>query len=142
MSGLAELSREELQTLLALAGDLATQIDQDQLVRTILESACQMTGSPAGSVLLYDPVHRGLFFAATVGDKGPELMQKWGEHSSQRVPLESSAGRAFVTGEVNHESKVEKDPEHYKGVDQQTGVRSRSIVSVPLRSGDKSVGVL
>ena len=100
MSDAGELSREELQTLLDIAGELATQTDQDLLVLTILERACAFTGSPDGSVLLYDPLHQGLYFAAAVGVKGPELMQKWGEQSSQRVPLESNAGRAFQSGEV------------------------------------------
>ena len=70
----AELSRDELQSLLAIAGELATQTDQDLLVRMILETACSATGSPDGSVLLYDSTHQGLYFAAAVGVKGPELM--------------------------------------------------------------------
>ncbi len=142
MTNAGELSREELQTLLDVAGELATQTDQDLLVLTILEKACAFTGSPDGSVLLYDPVHQGLYFAAAVGVKGPELMQKWGEQSSQRVPLESNAGRAFQSGEVNRELTVQKNSEHYKGVDEQTGSKSRTIISVPLRIGDKSIGVL
>jgi adenylate cyclase len=137
-----QLSRDELQSLLAIAGELATQTDQDALVRMILEKACAATGSPDGSVLLYDSVHRGLYFAAAVGVKGPELMQKWGEHSSQRVPMESNAGRAFTSGKIDFESSANKDPEHYKGVDRQTGAKSKSILSVPLRCGDTCVGVL
>ena len=139
MSDSTEFSREELLSLLDLAGELAAEIDQEKLVRTILQKACSMTGSPDGSVLLYDPVHQGLFFAAAVGAKGPELMQKWGEQSSQRVPLDSNAGQAFTSGEINYQSKK---GEHYKGVDEQTGKRSTSIMSVPLRIGGKSVGVL
>ncbi len=137
-----ELSREELLTLLKIAGELATQTDQDQLVHTILEKACGMTNSPDGSILLFDPEHQGLYFAAAVGSKGPELMAKWGVQSSQRVPLESNAGKAFTSGEINHEAKAREDEGHYKGVDQQTGKQSRHIVSVPLRIGDRSVGVL
>jgi len=138
----SELSREELQGLLEIAGELAIQSDQDLLVQTILQRACGATGSPDGSVLLYDPVHQGLYFAAAFGAKGPELMQKWGEPSSQRVPMESNAGRAFTTREINFESAAGADPEHYKGVDQQTGNRSKCIISVPLLIGDKSIGVL
>src|SRR5271169_6082689 len=105
MNDHGELSREELQLLLQIAGELATQTDQDKLVHTILEKACALTGSPDGSVLLYDPEHQGLYFAAAVGSKGPELMQKWGVQSSQRVPLGSNAGKAFTTGEIVHEAR-------------------------------------
>lgn len=142
MDDACELSREELQGLLDIAGELALQTDQDSLVRTILQKACAATGSPDGSVLLYDPVQQGLYFAAAIGSKGPELMQKWGEQSSQRVPLESNAGGAFVTGEINFERSTAKDSEHFKGVDQQTKKTSNSILSVPLRVGSASVGVL
>ena len=142
MDGSADLSREELLALLKIAGDLATETDQDQLIRTILERACGMTASPDGCVLLYDPERQGLYFAAAVGSKGPELMQAWGIESSQRVPLESNAGKAFNSGEINHEANARTDDGHYKGVDQQTGKKSSAIVSVPLRIGDRSVGVL
>jgi class 3 adenylate cyclase len=142
MSNDSELSREELQGLLEIAGELAMQSDQELLVQTILQRACAATGSPDGSVLLYDPVHQGLYFAAAFGAKGPELMQKWGEQSSQRVPMESNAGRAFTARQINFESAAGADPEHYKGVDQQTGNRSNSIISVPLLIGEKSIGVL
>jgi len=138
----AELSREELQSLLVIAGELATQTDQDLLVRMILERACSATGSPDGCVLLYDSTHQGLYFAAAVGVKGPELMQKWGEQSSQRVPMASNAGRAFTSGQINFESAATKEAEHYQGVDRQTGTKSMSIISVPLRSGELRIGVL
>jgi GAF domain-containing protein len=137
-----DLSREELLTLLKMAGELATHTDQDQLVQTILEQACGMTGSPDGSILLYDPEHQGLYFAAAVGSKSLDLIDKWGVQSSQRVPLESNAGKAFTSGEIYYETKIHDDESHYKGVDEQTGKRTIDIVSAPLRIGDRSIGVL
>ena len=43
---------------------------------------------------------------------------------------------------MNREPTVQKTPEHYKGVDEQTGSKSRTIMSVPLHIDDKSIGVL
>ena len=137
-----DLSREELLTLLKMAGELATHTDQDQLVQTILEQACGMTGSPDGSILLYDPEHQGLYFAAAVGSKSLDLIDKWGMQSSQRVPLESNAGKAFTSGEIYYETRIHDDESHYKGVDEQTGKKTIDIVSAPLRIGDRSIGVL
>src|SRR3954470_2017918 len=99
MAESGDLSRDELLALLEIAGELATQSDQNQLVNTILERACSMTGSPDGAVLLYDSEHQGLYFAAAVGSNAVTLMHKWGVQSSQRVPLESSAGKAFTSGD-------------------------------------------
>ena len=143
MDGPGDLSRDELVSLLQTAGELAGQIDPDQLVRTILENACAMTSSPDGSVLLYDVERGGLFFAAARGVKAPELLEKWGERSNQRVPLEGSkAGQAFTLGEIVQSTDVASDKQHFKSVDEQTGKLSRSIVSVPLRIAGRSVGVL
>jgi hypothetical protein len=81
-----ELSREELVLLLNMAGELAAQSDQDKLVRTILEKACRMTGSPDGSVLLYDPEHRGLFFAASVGAKSASCCKSGESNPASAFP--------------------------------------------------------
>ena len=140
-----DLSKEELTSLLETAGDLASQVDQEQLVEAILEKACGMTNSPDGAVLLHDAERSGLFFAAARGSKAGELLEKWGERSSQRIPISgtgSKAGQAFRSGEIDCSLDVAADAGHFKGVDEQTGKRSNSIVSVPLRFSGKSIGVL
>jgi len=138
-----ELSREELIALLDLAGELSTQIDQHKVVLAILEQACKATHSPDGSVLLYDPIRKGLFFAAARGPKGPELLQKFGERSNQRVPLEGSkAGQAFRSGEITVGSDVQTDVEHFKNVDDQIKNETVSLISAPLKIAGSTVGVL
>lgn len=137
------LSTEDLLALLDCARLFATETDHDRLVRTILDRACAMTGSPAGSVLLFDPERGGLFFAAAIGDKSTELLAKWGESSNQRVPLEGSkAGRAFTTGEAIVEQRLHDDEQHFKGVDEQTRSASQCMVCVPLRVEDRGIGVI
>jgi class 3 adenylate cyclase len=143
--GSADLSKEELISLLETAAELATEADQERLIEAILEKACAMTHSPDGGVLLHDVEREGLYFAAARGSKGAELLEKWGERSSQRIPIRetgSKAGLAFVTGQIDCSLDVAADAGHFKGVDEQTGKRSNSIVSVPLRFAGKSIGVL
>jgi adenylate cyclase len=138
-----ELSREELATLLDLAGELSTQVDQQKVVLAILERACKSTHSPEGSVLLYDPIREGLFFAAARGPKAPELLQKFGERSNQRVPLEGSkAGQAFRSGEITIGSNVQTDDQHFKNVDDQIKNETVSLISAPLKIAGSTVGVL
>ncbi len=139
MGGLQSLSKDELLELLDLLEQVSAETDPQRLVRSILETACRMTSSPDGSVLLLDPERNGLFFAAARGEKAEELMQTWGEHSSQRVPLgASNAGRAFTTGTI-----IASERSHHFGeVDRQTGKSSLSILSVPLRVRGRSLGVL
>lgn len=138
-----DLSREELAALLDLAGELSTQVDQQKVVLAILERACRLTHSPDGSVLLYDPIRKGLFFAAARGTKGPELLNKFGERSNQRIPLEGSkAGEAYRSGEITITSNVQTDAQHFKGVDDQIKTETVSIVSAPLKIAGSAVGVL
>jgi class 3 adenylate cyclase len=139
MGGLQSLSKDELLELLDLLEQVSAETDPQRLVRSILETACRMTSSPDGSVLLFDPERNGLFFAAARGEKAEELMQTWGEHSSQRVPLGgSNAGQAFTTGSI-----ITSERSHHFGeVDRQTGKSSLSILSVPLRVRGRSIGVL
>jgi class 3 adenylate cyclase/putative methionine-R-sulfoxide reductase with GAF domain len=138
-----EISRDELIALLDLAGELTTQVDHHKVVLAILEQACAFTNSPEGSVLLYDPIRKGLYFSATRGPKGDELLQKFGERSNQRIPLEGSkAGQAFRSGEITVSSNVQEDTEHFKNVDDQISNVTISVISVPLKITGSIVGVL
>ena len=143
MEATEPLSTQDLLSLLECARQFATEINHDRLVRTILDRACDMTDSPDGAVLLYDAERGGLFFAAAIGDKGPELLAKWGESSNQRVPVEGSkAGKAFTSGEAVVEQRLHDDDQHFKGVDEQTKKTSQSMVCIPLRVEGRSIGVI
>lgn len=139
MSGVSTLSREELLRLLEVLEEVAGESDEDRLIHSILETACRMTSSPDGSVLLFDPERNGLYFAAAQGEKATELLTAWGKKSSQRVPLSASnAGQSFLTGAtvLNQQSR------RFAEVDRQTGKTSESILSVPLQVRGKTIGVL
>lgn len=138
-----EISRDELIALLDLAGELSTQVDHHKVVLAILERACAFTSSPEGSVLLYDSLRKGLYFSATRGPKGDQLLQKFGERSNQRIPLEGSkAGQAFRSGEITVSSNVQDDAEHFKNVDDQISNVTISVISAPLKIAGSTVGVL
>lgn len=138
-----EISRDELTALLDLAGELSTQVDHHKVVMAILAQACAFTNSPEGSVLLYDPIRKGLYFSAARGPKGDELLQKFGERSIQRIPLEGSkAGQAFRSGEITVSSNVREDAEHFKNVDDQISNVTISVISAPLKIAGSTIGVL
>lgn len=90
MSSVDSLSKRELLALLETLGQVSAETDRQRLIQTILDTACRMTNSPDGSVLLFDPERSGLFFAAAQGEKAQELLEGWGERSNQRVPLSGS----------------------------------------------------
>ena len=137
------LSREDLVALVETATRLATEVDQGRLAQAILERACKMTNSPDGSVMLLDAEASGLFFASACGDGAPALLDRWGESSSQRVPLQGSkAGHVFTTGQTIVEQRLEEDSEHFTGVDEQTRKVSQSMICAPLEVGGNRIGVV
>ncbi|MCU1234563.1 MAG: adenylate/guanylate cyclase [Candidatus Solibacter sp.] len=137
------LPREDLVALLETAGQLATEADQARLADAILTRACQMTNSPDGSVLLFDPDRGGLFFAAAKGEKGPSLLENWGEYSSQRVPVAGSkAGLVYTTGVTILEQRLDDDTDHFKGVDEQTSRTSQSMICAALEVGGTRIGAI
>ncbi len=139
MNGIESLSKQELLELLEMFDQVSAETDQQRLVQSILETACRMTSSPDGSVLLFDAERNGLFFAAAQGEKAQDLLAAWGESSNQRVPLAgSNAGQAFTTGRM----VVDKHSDRFLEVDRQTGKKSQSILSVPLRVRGRTIGVL
>jgi len=143
MSALELLSRDDLLAVLETGTQLATQLDQGRLALAILEKACAMTDSPDGSVLLYDPERGGLFFAAATGEKAPSLLDRWGEHSSQRVPVQGSkAGDVYATGKTIVEQSLTDDSAHFKGVDEQTQKSTASMVCAPLEVSGNRIGAI
>jgi nitrate/nitrite-specific signal transduction histidine kinase len=118
------LSQEDLLALVESARELSTEIDLSDLLEEILQRAGQLTDSPSGSVILYDDDRAGLYFAAATGPKAQGALAKFGESGPERVPVQhSKAGRVYVTGEHS----VVADPDHFKGVDQETNYRTESM---------------
>jgi hypothetical protein len=71
------------------------------------------------------------------------LLQKFGQRSNQRIPLEGSkAGQAFRSGEITIGSNVQTDAQHFKDVDDQIKNETVSLISAPLKIAGSTVGVL
>ncbi len=136
------LTIEDLTELLESGKELAAAIDLEELLNNILLKATKLTLSPDGCVILYDSNRTGLYFAAAAGQNAEFLLTKWGENSPQRVPLDSKAGNVFQTGTPIVVNSIESDPGHYKGVDQQTGRRTESMICVPLSVAKERIGVM
>jgi class 3 adenylate cyclase/putative methionine-R-sulfoxide reductase with GAF domain len=137
------LKKADYVALIESGKQLTSEIDIDDLLQQILKTAGQLTDSPDGSILLYDEERLGLYFAAAIGESGSMLLKNWGESSNQRVPIQGSkAGVVFSTGEPLVVDSLEADPEHYKGVDQQTHRKTNSMICVPLTFASETMGVI
>jgi signal transduction histidine kinase len=122
--------------LLEVSVNLASTLDLDTLLQHVVEAAKELTECEATSLLLYDPGTRHLYFEAATGAlfTGSERIV---------VPMENSiAGWVFTRGEVLHVEDAMADDRFYREVDVLTRFQTRSVLCVPLRTQDKSLGVI
>jgi sigma-B regulation protein RsbU (phosphoserine phosphatase) len=88
------------------------------------------------SVWLIDPETHELVCRQAAGSRS-EVVRGW-----RLAPGQGIAGWVARSGESLIVSDTRTDERHFKGVEQQSGVELRSILSVPLRVKDEVIGVL
>jgi PAS domain S-box-containing protein len=90
-------------------------------------------------VILLDEAKKELYFlGAAYDDRDTQRRAK-----EVRYPAtEGVSGRVFKTGEPVIVPDTSKDPDYYAFVDDQMRFKSHSMLDVPLKSGDRIIGVL
>jgi len=119
-------------TLVELSRDLAAHADLDTLLRRVETAALLVLDCERFTVFVNEPLANALRSRLATG--GHEI----------RTPADR--GIAGATLRSNHVIKVDNapaDPRFYDAIDRQTGFRTRSVLSVPLRGiDDDTIGVL
>jgi signal transduction histidine kinase len=126
---------ERLEALLVLGRVLNSTLDLPALLDLIANSARETTDSEASSILLLDSKSGELYFEAASGS---------GEAIKRVVvPQDSSiAGWVCRSGEPLIIADTSRDTRFYKQADAQTAFTTRSILAVPLKVKDKTIGCL
>jgi two-component sensor histidine kinase len=133
----AERKQRELAEALAeAAAAVGSTLDLDQVLFTVLEEVRRLLDVVAASVWLIEPETDELVCRQAVGSKS-EIVRGW------RLALgEGIAGWVADSGESLIVPDTRADERHFKGVDRQTGLDLRSILSVPLRVKEDVIGIL
>ena len=134
------LTRNDLLSLVQVAGELTSEIDLKDLLQLILTKSGELTDSPDGAVILYNKERDSLYFAGAIGNNASMLLEERGEFAQKQVPLDrrqagtntSKAGQVFLSAVSNIFNDVENDPDHYKVIDQETRQVTKSMLCVPL----------
>jgi signal transduction histidine kinase len=131
-----EKTVDRLERVVTIGQMLNSTLDLAQLLETIIQTAADLLGTQAASILLMDERTGELFFAASTGSSREELREI-------KVPLEGSiAGAIYSTGEPAIVGDVTGDARHYTGVDQSISFQTRSLLGVPLQVRTRCIGVL
>ena len=126
----------ELAFLNRASRTFSSTLDLDQVLTTILEEVRRLMDVVACSIWLVDPVTGELVCQHATGPNS-DAVRGW-----RLAPGEGIAGWSARTGESLIIPDTQADGRYFAGVDQQTGLALRSILSVPLQAKQTVIGVL
>jgi adenylate cyclase len=106
----------------------------DDILKYLIDLACQLTQAERGSLFLHDPSTRQLYTRVALGNL----------HRDIRIDESSGvAGHVFTTAEALIVNNPYEDQHFDRQVDQQTGFITTCIACVPIIAmGDNVIGVL
>ncbi len=131
-------SNRDLVQLYRVSQTLTSTLDLRQVMRRLLQAVTEIVGAQGGSVWLWDKERPGELICQAVFH--PDR-----EHLLVGQRLRSEQG---VAGWVAHHGKTARvadapsDPRFYSGVDDRTGFKTHTLLTVPLRVHDAVIGVL
>ena len=127
---------ENLKLLLDLSCQLNSTLDLDTLLDRIIHMGADLTLSEGGSILLLDEETNQLHFEAVTGMNRSEMR-------AIDVPLEGSiAGWIVQHNQPQIVYDTHQDGRHYDQVDRKTHFTTSSLLGVPLRVKNRTIGVL
>ncbi|GMV35057.1 MAG: hypothetical protein DCC59_03350 [Chloroflexi bacterium] len=126
----------QLTTLNDITRQLTSTLELNPLLQNILENAVGILNCEAGSLFMVDEQTDELVFRVTVGPVAGNLIGK------RLAPGTGIVGRAVETRKPVIENEDQNSQSRFKGVDQQTGFVSRSLLAVPLQAQDRVIGVV
>lgn len=126
----------ELEAARRISELLFKLTNRDELLDAILRCALDEVGAEAGSILLADPEKKQLVFEHSIGLKPVPrgTAFSWDE---------GIAGRVFHSSQMEIIHDVQRERHHYEAIDAMTGLRTRDMITVPLkRWKGEPIGVL
>ena len=126
----------QLSTLNEITRQLTSTLEQEPLLRNILENAVSILNCEAGTLFLVDEPTGDLIFRVTAGPVAGNLL-------GQRLPAGTGiAGRSVQLRAPVIENDGQRSPDRYEAPDKQTGFVSRSLLAVPMQIKDSVLGVI
>lgn len=126
----------ELTLLYRASQALNSTLDLDTVLATVLEEVRHLLNVVACSAWLIDPQTDELVCRA-VTDPQSDIVRGW-----RLPPGQGLAGWVAQNGKCLNIADVTQDQRHFKGVDEQTGLQLRSILTAPLRTKQRVIGVI
>jgi PAS domain S-box-containing protein len=126
----------ELALLNRASRELNATLDPNQVLITVLEETRRLMDVVACSIWLIDPETDELVCRQITGPRS-EAVRGW-----RLAPGQGLAGWVIQSGQSLIVPDAQSDARHYEDIDKQTGLKLCSILTVPLRGKQSTIGVL
>lgn len=134
----AELAAERRarQALVETSVRLNSLLNLPELLNAIMASATELLDAETSSLMMLDEATNEFTFEVATGESGEEVKQL-------RVPADQGiAGWVLRHNQPAVIDDVRNDPRFYGQIDQSSGFQTRSMLAVPLRIRDQTIGVV
>jgi len=125
---------QRAETLLGISEILASAQTLDEVLEALVDVSAKVTDAERGSLFLHDSRSNELYSRVAQGEYTREI---------RFLSTDGIAGHAFTsgTGSIIHDPYA--DPRFNRGVDGQTGFRTKNILCAPIRStSGEIIGVI
>ena len=127
---------DHLRVFHDVARSLTSSLELEEILGAIMNKMAQFFGPERWSLLMVDDAANDLYYAIAVGENQESL-------KGLRVPLgEGVAGWVAATGNPLVVPDVALDPHWSAFANKHPDLRIKSIACVPVRSGNKTLGVI
>jgi signal transduction histidine kinase len=127
---------ERLERLIEVSRRLGASLELDSLFSSVVEAACDLTGSQASTILLYEEETDLLKFVAG-SQVDPEVIKR------VRIPLEQSvAGRVYTQNLAAIVENAQGNPLVFKDIERALNIKVHSIMAVPMVFRGEPIGVI
>ena len=125
-----------IQQIEKVSDILNSSLEKRDVLQRAIEVATKLVDAEAGSLLLMDEQKGELFLDVAVGEKAERLREIRLKLGVGVAGLVAQTGKPLIVNDAQHDPRVARE------VDQRTDFTTRSLLSVPLRVRNKTLGVL
>jgi sigma-B regulation protein RsbU (phosphoserine phosphatase) len=141
MAESSDISRLEhkikrLSTLIEVNGLISSSLDLDQILENVMTISKQVMNADASSLMLIDEKTNELVYEVALGTVGEKLKQEFRLKMGQGI-----AGTVAQEGKPLLLEDAYTHPKFYRGHDDATGYRTKSMITVPLKVRERITGV-
>ncbi|HAS53967.1 MAG: hypothetical protein A2X56_00525 [Nitrospirae bacterium GWC2_57_13] len=127
---------ERLSTLIEVNGIISSSLNLDQILENVMTISEKVMNADASSLMLIDEKTNELVYQVALGAVGARLKQEFRLKLGQGI-----AGTVAQEGTPLLIEDVYQHPKFYRGHDEATGYRTKSMIAVPLKVGERITGV-